>query len=467
MRTVVPARPSGAQGAARCRIVFPVPPIRSRGRLPATVIALAIALTASTAEGAPLKDSPPGDRGSTDAATTAASGSTLRYNGTITGLDSPFAVAVNHYSRKIYVTEYNRNRVVVFDRLGRRKGTFGAAILRRPTALAFDFSGNLAVLSAEAREIALFRPSGTLIGRARVPASLPLGLAYNPIGRRLLVTDTAADAVWTTRDGRAWREQRPAGLTAPVGAAAAGGHFFVVSSADTRLMELSATGDLIRALPLTRARRPLGVTIPPPGRGLVVSSADSRSGLFGRQIGGPLESFGGGGRMTTPSLPGSECTRVAFPDFAGNRVVVFNLPDARSCTQGLALRGAVTKSGFRRIVAPVVSENDSTASLSTRLSVPTSRGARRYRLRPLRTALTAGIEKKLRLRVPATAAAEIRKALMQRRRSTATLTFTVKNRAGDKRRVIGRLIYSSRALRGLVGSASAGLSAKASLTVRR
>ena len=170
--------------------------------------------------------------------------------------------------------------------------------------------------------------------------------------------------------------------------------------------------------------------------------------------------------MTAPVLPGSECTRVAFPDFTGDRVVAFDLPDAGSCTQGLALRGAVTTSGFRRIVAPVVAENDSSVSLSVRISVPAERGRmKRYRLHSMRTSLTAGIEKKLRLAVPSRAAAGIGRSLGQRRRSTATLTFKVKNRAGDKRRVIGRLIYSSRALRALAGSASVG--ATASLTVRR
>ncbi|MGH3993800.1 MAG: hypothetical protein ACRDSN_15230, partial [Pseudonocardiaceae bacterium] len=377
----------------------------------------------------------------------AARGPALRYNGTIEGLDAPYAVAVNHYSRKIYVTEPKRNRVVVFDRLGRRKGTFGASILKGPTALAFDFSGNLAVLSAGAREIALFRPNGAPIARAPIPAALPLGLAFEPIGRRLLVTDTAADAVWTTRDGGKWEQAKPAGLTAPVGVAAYGGRFFVVSSADTRLMVLSPTGELIRALPLRGARRPLGVTIPPFGNGLVVSSADSRSGLFGAQIGGPLTTFGGG-RMSTPSLPGSECSRVALPDLTRDRVVVFDLPNARSCTQGLALRGAVSAPPFRRILVPVVAEADSRLSLTARVSVRAGRGrTKRYRLRSMRTSLTAGIERKLRLKVPARAAAEIRRALSRRRRSTARLTFTVRNRAGDRRRVTGRLLYSSRALR--------------------
>ncbi|MDQ4048105.1 MAG: hypothetical protein M3131_01790, partial [Actinomycetota bacterium] len=153
------------------------------------------------------------------------------------------------------------------------------------------------------------------------------------------------------------------------------------------------------------------------------------------------------------------------PDFTDDRVVAFDLPNAGSCTQGLALRGAATASGFRRIVAPVVAENDSTLSLKARLSVPAQAGPRKlYRLRPMRTSLTAGKKKTLRLKVPAPAAAGIRQALRQRRRPTATLTFTVKNRAGDRRRVIGRLIYSSRALRGLISSAHP---AGAPLTVRR
>ena len=425
--------------------------------------ALALAVAPAASGIAPLPDSARSAAASTDGRATAR-GSALRYNGTIEGLDSPFAVAINHYSRKIYVTEPNRNRVVVFDRLGRRKGTFGSSILKRPTALAFDFSGNLAVLSAGAREIALFRPSGAPIARASIPAALPLGLAFDPIGRRLLVTDTAADAVWTTRDARDWEQAKPAGLTGPVGVAAYGGRFFVVSSTDTRLMVLSSTGGLIRALPLRGARRPLGVTIPPFGNGLVVSSPDSRSGLFGPQIGGPLMSFGTG-RMSTPALPGSECSRVAFPDFTRDRVVVFDLPNADSCTQGLALRGAISAPPFRRIVVPVVAEADSRMSLRARVSIPVGRGRlKRYRLRSMRTSLAAGIERKLRLKVPARAAADIRRALSQRRRPTATLSFRLRNRAGDRRRVTGRLLYSSRALR---AAGSVRRAAQAPATARR
>ena len=427
------------------------------GRLLPMATVLTIALTAPAAHGAPLRDAPPAEP-----AAAAAARSIPRYNGTIGGLDSPFAVAVNHLSRKIYVTEPKRNRVVVFDRLGRRRGTFGAAILRGPTALAFDFAGNLAVVSAGTDEIVFFRPSGRPIARTPIPAAVPLGLAFEPVSRRLLISDTSADAVWTSADGGSWRQERPAGLTAPAGAAAAGGSFFVVSSTDTRLMELSGTGTLIRALPLRGARRPLGVTIAPFGNGLAVSSADGQSGLFGRQIGGPLESFGAR-RMTTPILPGSECTRVLYPDFTGDRVVAFDLPESGSCTQGLALRGAGTASGFRRIIAPVVAENDSRVVLTARVSVPAPRGRpKRYRLRPVRTSLTAGIEKKLRLKVPGRAAAGIRQALRQRRNARATLVFAVRNRAGDRRRVIGRLVYSARTLRGLAASRRA-----ASLRVRR
>jgi len=430
------------------------------GRLVRMMTTAAIVLTASAAQGASARDSTPEGPGPDGTPPASASGPTIRYNGTIKGLDAPFAVAVNRYTRKIYVTEPARNRVVVFDRLGRRRGTFGADVLRRPTGLAFDFSGNLAVLSAGAREIVRFTPAGKPIARSQMPASLPLGLAFDPISRRMLVTDTSVDGVWTSRDARAWTQERPAGLTAPVGVAAAGGHFFVVSSTDTRLMELSSFGKLIRALPLRGARRPLGVTVPPSGNGLVISSSESGSALFGPQIGGPLRSFGGGGRMTAPALPGSECTRVAFPDITGDRVVVFNLPDAGSCTQGLALRGAVATPNFRRIVAPVVAESDSVVSLSARISAAAKGGrAKRYRLHSLHISLTAGIEKKLRLTVPSGAAAAIRRSLGQRRSSTATLTFDVKNRAGDRRRVTGHLIYSAGALRASAGSASAGADA--------
>lgn len=411
----------------------------------------------------PLSDSRPTGTGQ-ELARQAAERATLPYNGTIRGLDAPYAVAFNHYRRTIHVTEPRRNRVVVFDRLGRRRGAFGSGVLNRPTALAFDLSGNLAVLSSGSREIVLFRRGGGVIARAPIPAMSPLGLAYDAIGRRLLVTDTAADKVWITRNGVTWTPEEPAGLSAPVGVAAARGRFYVVSSADARLMELSSTGKLIRALPLKGARKPFGITIPPFGNGLVASSADTSEGLFASRLGGPLTRFGGRRRITTPILPGSECTRVALPDFAGNRVVAFDLPNAGSCTQGLRLRTAVTSRDFRRIRATVAAENDGSVSVRTRVSVATEAGrVKRYRLRPVRADLLAEKEKRLRLRVPAAAATEIRKALARRRVATVTLSFIVRNLAGDRRRLVGRLVYRSRALRGLTGAASTGATAPADL----
>jgi len=420
----------------------------ARATLPAFLLLLAGTSAGSAAEPGPLRDSLPPAAGAHEARLSARP--SLPYNGTITGLDAPFAVAVNRYSRKIYVTESRRNRVAVFDRLGRPRGTFGSTVLNRPTALAFDLAGNLAVLSAGSREIVQFRPGGTLIAKARMPAGSPLGLAYEPVSRRLLVTDALTDGVWTTADGRSWVEQKPPGLTAPVGAAAARGRFYVVSSADARLMELTPSGGLIRALPLGGARRPLGITFPPSGNGLVVSSLENNSGLFGSRLGGSLTRFGGPGRMTAPVLPGSECTRVAFPDFRGNRVVAYDLPNALGCVQGVALRSAVTARNFRRIVGGVVAENDSKASVGGHVSVPSPAGRpKRYRLSGRRTSLLAGAQKKLQIGLPAAAAAGIRRALARRQTSTVTLVLIARNLAGDRTRVLARVLYRPRALRGL------------------
>lgn len=111
------------------------------------------------------------------------------------------------------------------------------------------------------------------------------------------------------------------------------------------------------------------------------------------------------------------------------------------------MQDVLVRSAYRRIVANVIAEHDSTISLRTRVSVPAGGGrTRHYRLRPFRASVSAGIKKKLRLAVPARAAAGIRKALSRRRRSSARLTFTVRNTAGDSRRVVERLIYTSRAL---------------------
>ncbi|MGI8945614.1 MAG: hypothetical protein ACR2GL_05170 [Thermoleophilaceae bacterium] len=401
--------------------------------------------------------------GGSDRALLSAARPSLRYNGTITGLDAPFAVAFNRYSRKIYVTEPGRNRVVVFDRLGRRRGSFGASALQRPTALAFDFAGNLAVLSSGSREIALFRPGGRLIAKTAVPAAVPLGLAYEPGSRRVLVTDALLDAVLISGDGgRTWIRERPAGLTTPVGAASRRGRFYVVSSADARLMELSPAGRLIRALPLGRARRPVGITFPPFGTGMIVSAPDSHVGLFGPRPEGPLTRFGGA-KMRTPVLPGSECARAAFPDLSGNRVVAFDLPTRAGCVQGVGVRKAVTARSFRRIVASVVVESDSRVAIRGRASVPSRGRVKRYRLRRARPSLRAGSLRKVRIAIPPRAARGIRRALAQRRSSTVRLTFTARNRAGDRRRVVARLVYRPRALRGL--ATGGRLSASASMTV--
>ena len=397
----------------------------------------------------PLRDAPPA--GPTVSA--AAARTSLPYNGTIKGVKAPWAVAVNRYSRKIYVTEFGRNRVAVFNRLGEARGAFGQGVLNRPTALAFDFLGNLAVLSAS-RQLALFRPNGSLLARVPVPAVQPVGLAYNASGRRLLITDRGSNSVWITRDGRTWTQEKPPGLLAPVGADAARGRFFVVSSGNGRLFELGPDGKLIRTRPLNGAQGPLGVTFPPFGNGLVVSSVRNHQGLFASRIGRRFTAFGAR-RMTAPVLPGSECTRVAFPDFAGDRVVAFDLPNAASCAQGVGLRRAETSRDFRRIAATIVAEHDSRLSLGAVVRVPGPSGrVKRYRLRGARTTLMADTEKRLRLRIPRRAAIGIRGALQRRQRSVVKLTFVVRNTAGDRRRAVGQLVFRSRSLRRTAGAAS-------------
>ncbi len=436
---------------------------RSRnGCRPAVPRGIALALTAlalatcpssvAAATRTPLRDAPPAG----PAVTAAAARTSLPYNGTIKGVDAPWAVAVNRYSRKIYVTELGRNQVAVFNRLGEPRGALGQGVLIRPTALAFDFLGNLAVLSAS-RQIALFRPNGSLLARGPVPAVQPVGLAFNPSGRQLLITDRATNSVWISRDGRTWTQEKPPGLFAPVGADAAHGRFFVVSSGNGRLFELGPDGKLIRTRPLNGAQGPLGVTFPPFGNGLVVSSVRNHQGLFASRIGRRFTAFGAR-RMTAPVLPGSECTRVAFADFAGDRVVAFDLPNAASCAQGVGLRRAETSRDFRRIAATIVAEHDSRLSLGAVVRVPGPTGrVKRYRLRGARTTLMADTEKRLRLRIPRRAAIGIRGALRRRQRSVVKLTFVVRNTAGDRRRAGGQLVFRSRSLRRTAGAATTGV----------
>ena len=108
----------------------------------------------------------------------------------------------------------------------------------------------------------------------------------------------------------------------------------------------------------------------------------------------------------------------------------------------------------------------SLVSIGGRVSVPAPGGrAKRYRLPLRRSSLRAGSRTKLRIGIPAAAAAGIRRALARRQTSTATLILGATNLAGDKTRVVARLVYRPRALRGL--AAGAAPRASASITVER
>jgi len=402
---------------------------------------------------APLRDSGPSSSPSAGAAAparTSASGRP-RYNGTIERVDAPFGVAFNHYSRKIYVTESRRNRIAVFDRLGRRVSTFGERVLTRPTAIAFDFFGSVAVLSAGSREIALFTPGGRLITKFGVPAAAPLGLAYDMPSRRLLVTDTFANSAWIGTYGRGFVRVAPNGLRGPGGVAAAGGRFLIAAGTDGRLFELSAAGKLIRELSSQPATQPFGVTFPPFGNGVLLTSRNESRALFARRVGHPLRPFGGRPRMTRPMLPGSECSRAAFPDLAGNRVVAYDLPNAGSCVQALRLSRAVTAPDLSRIALTVVAENDGAVSVRSRIDVRSGRGVKRFRTRLVKAALIAARKDKVRVAIPRRAARALRRTLRRGRRAVVRLRFDVSNRAGSKRRLSARLVYR----RGVLGRLAA------------
>jgi hypothetical protein len=342
--------------------------------------------------------------------------------------------------------------------LGRRTGTLGEGVLDRPTGLAFDFLGNLAVVSAGSREIAVFTPRGRLILKAPVPAALALGLAFEPRGRRALLTDARTGGVWLTQDGRSWSLRQPEGLDRPLGVDATGGRFLVVGSGDDHLVELDSGGEVVERYRLNGASRAVGVTLPPFGNGAVVSSAGNHSGLFAARLGQPFVRFGGARRMTAPTLPGSECTRVAFPDFVGNRVVAFDLPNAASCVQTLRLRRAVTARSLRRITLTAVAENDGSVKIGGRALVPSEGGRiKRYRLPAVTEPVVAAVGKEVRLAIPAAAARALRGALRRRDTALVTLVFSVRNAAGDRRRLTGRLLYRPGVL-GRLASASGAAS---------
>ncbi len=167
--------------------------------------------------------------------------------------------------------------------------------------------------------------------------------------------------------------------------------------------------------------------------------------------------------MTRPALPGSECSRAAFPDLAGNRVVAYDLPNAGSCVQALRLNRAVTARDLRRIALTVVAENDGAVTVRSRIHVRSTRRVRRYRTRPVTAALVAARRDKIRIPIPRHVARAIRRTLRRGRRAVVALRFDVVNRAGSKRRLSARLVYR----RGVLGRLAGARPPSATISIRR
>ena len=112
---------------------------------------------------------------------------------------------------------------------------------------------------------------------------------------------------------------------------------------------------------------------------------------------------------------------------------------------------------LRSIRLTAIAENDGSVKIGGRALVPSEGGrVKRYRLPAVTEPVVAAVAKDVRLAIPAAAAGALRGALRRRDTALVTLVFSVRNRAGDRRRLTGRLLYRPGVLGRLATASRAG-----------
>ncbi len=245
---------------------------------------------------------------------------------------------------RIYVTDMGNAAVYVFDRVDGVLEVWdkaeGLANFRSPVGIAFGPNGDLLVADSQLGFVARLDTGGNPRGSiGKGVLTRPTGLAYDPLGKRIYVSDTAAhDIKVFDDDGRLLktigrRGEEKGEFNFPTHLAFALGELYVTDTMNSRIQVLSDEGAVVKmsfgalGTSVGNLVRPKGVAVDGEGHIYVVESYNDHLLVFNRS-GELLLAIGGNGPEPGKfDLPAGvwvdRDNRVFVADMLNARVAVF------------------------------------------------------------------------------------------------------------------------------------------------
>ena len=258
-------------------------------------------------------------------------------------LQRPLTGTVDEAGR-IYVTDMGRAAVYVFDPVAGELSVWDKAVglmnFSAPVGIAIGPEGDILVADAQLGLVARLNRKGETRGAiGKGLLKRPTGIAYDPQGRRIYVSDTTAHDIKIFDEqgnllktvGR--RGEAPGEFNFPTHLAFAQGELYVTDTMNSRIQVLDAAGEAVklrlgeRGLYLGNLVRPKGVAVDADGNIYVVESYHDHLLVFDRGGQLLLALGGSGGEIGQFYLPAGvwvdRGNRVFVADMFNARVVVF------------------------------------------------------------------------------------------------------------------------------------------------
>ena len=258
-------------------------------------------------------------------------------------LQRPLTGTVDEAGR-IYVTDMGRAAVYAFDPVAGELSVWDKAVglmnFSAPVGIAIGPEGDILVADAQLGLVARLNRKGETRGAiGKGLLKRPTGIAYDPQGRRIYVSDTTAHDIKIFDEqgnllktvGR--RGEAPGEFNFPTHLAFAQGELYVTDTMNSRIQVLDAAGEAVklrlgeRGLYLGNLVRPKGVAVDADGNIYVVESYHDHLLVFDRGGQLLLALGGSGGEIGQFYLPAGvwvdRGNRVFVADMFNARVVVF------------------------------------------------------------------------------------------------------------------------------------------------
>lgn len=219
--------------------------------------------------------------------------------GAVTGLQHPLGIAIGA-DGLLYIGESGRRAISVYNRAGEQVGSLGAGQLQMPNDIALDRQGNLWVVDSQdlAHAVKQFSPQGELLNRFGPQGGssgyfrFAVGIAYDPVNNRLLVTDQRNNRIQAFSTSGQWLATFSGDARIEGIAVDSLGRIYLADAYQGRVKVLDAAGNCVRdaagaclyaggfGQEAGRLLTPSDVTIDPSGRLIVTSTNTSRIEVF-------------------------------------------------------------------------------------------------------------------------------------------------------------------------------------------